>query len=147
MVALIIDIQYYPVNGQHELKEATILPLSSSNHHSHFVFLNSPQFCELSVKDRKTARFINEELSVIHYNCGVDLLQDFLDHIPRDALLFVNGHVKKKIFKSLLPQYRIIDVKIPFNCLSSSKMCDFPYLHTQCSLRNCYKLKSCLYCN
>ena len=141
MAALIIDIQYYPVNGHHELKEATILPLSS-NCHSHFVFLNSPRFSELDAKDRKTARFINEELGVIHYNCGVDLLQDFLDYVPPATLLFVNGHVKKKMLKALLTQNRIIDIKIPFYSLCSFRMCDFPYFHTQCSLTNCYKIKS-----
>ena len=146
MAALIIDIQYYPVNGHHELKEATILPLSS-NHYNHFVLHNSPRFSELSVKDRKTGRYINEELGVIHYNCGVDLLQDFLDHVPPTSLLFVNGHIKKKILKALIPQNRIIDIKIPFYSLSSFRMCDFPYFHTQCSLRNCYKLQSCLNCN
>ena len=143
MVALIVDVQYYPVDGKHAIKEATILPLCS-NLHSHFVFCNTPRFCELAATDRKISRFINEELGVIHHNFGVDFLQSFLDHIPYEALVLVNGHIKKRILKSLLPNNRIIDLKVPFNSLTSLRKCTFPSYHTQCSLTNCYKIKSYL---
>ena len=52
------------------------------------------RFSELSATDRKTARFSNEELVVILHWCGVDFLQSFLDHIPYEALLLVNGHIE-----------------------------------------------------
>ena len=67
MVALIIDIQYYPVNEKHELKEATILPLTN-NSYSHFVFIFSSQITDLTDKDHKTLHYINEKLGVIHHN-------------------------------------------------------------------------------
>ena len=145
MVVLIIDIQYYPVNKKHELKEATILPLSNE-FYTHFVFLNTCGFDEITVNVQKTMRYINKKLGVIHYKCGMDLLQDFLDHIPCEALLIVNGHVKKTILKSLLPQNRIVDLKIPFYSLTNTRMCNFPSFHTQCSLKNCYKIKNVFLC-
>ena len=143
MVALIIDVQYYPINGVQILKEATILSLTHDTHH-HFVFHTSTSWNDLRSKDRNTARYICEELGGLHYNCGVDILQDFLDNIPNEALLIMNGHVKKKLLKAILPQNRIVDLKVPFHSLTSTRKCTFPYYHTQCSLTNCYKIKSYL---
>jgi hypothetical protein len=141
MVAFIVDIQYYPVNGDQILKEATALSLSNDTF-KHYVFCSPVHFNEISAKDRKTARYINEELGVVHFDCGVDILQAFLDNIPREALLIVNGHVKKQLLKSLLPHNRIVDLKVPFYSLTSLRKCTFPSYHTQCSLTNCYKIKT-----
>ena len=143
MVALIFDIQYYPVNGTHFIKEASVLSLTSERY-QHFVFKHLIPWYDLSAKDRKTARFISEELGCIHYNCGMDVLQDFIDTISRDALIIVNGHVKKKVLRILFPHNRIVDLKIPFYSLTCSKKCSFPYYHTQCSLTNCLKIQSFL---
>ena len=143
MGALIVDIQYYPVNGTQVIKEATVLSLTSDTYR-HFVFQNVTDWDALSEKDRKTARYICEELGGIHFNCGVDVLQTFVDGIPKESILIVNGHVKKKMLSSLFPHNRIVDLKVPFFVLSSSKKCSFPSYHTQCSLTNCFKVKNYL---
>ena len=52
------------------------------------------------------------------------------------------GHVKKQLLQSLLPQNHIVDLKVPFYSLTSLRKCTFSSYHTQCSLNNCYKLKT-----
>ena len=143
MVALIVDIQYYPVNGTHVIKEASVISLTSENYH-HFVFKNLTFWHDLSTKDRETARFISEDLGCLHYNCGLDVLQNFIDNISCDALIIVNGHIKKKMLRKIFPHNRIVDIKVPFYSLTCSKKCSFPSYHTQCSLTNCLKIKSFL---
>ena len=93
--------------------------------YKHYVFCSPVRFNEISTKDRKTARYINEELGVVRFDCGVDILQAFLDNIPREAILIVNGHVKKQLLQSLLPQNRIVDLKVPFYSLISLRKCIF----------------------
>ena len=125
------------------IKEASVVSLTNENY-KHFAFKNLISWHDLSDKDRKTARFISEDSGCIHYNCGMDVLQDFFDTISSDALIIVNGYVKKKMLRILFPHNRIVDLKIPFYSLTCSKVCSFPSYHTQCSLTNCLKIKNVL---
>ena len=138
-----MDVQYYSVNNCYVIKEATILSVITNISH-HFVFQNTTAWKELSARDRKTARFICEEVGCIHYSCGVDVFQDFLETVPKEAMIIMNGHVKKKILKALLPQNRVVDLKVPFYSLTAVEKCAFPSYHTQCSLTNCFKIKNFL---
>lgn len=139
MPAVIVDIQYYRINGCDILKEASVLRMDNAQHH-HFVFRSSYLLRDLSVTDRKTVEYICNELDMLHLHCGDQELDEFLSCIPPDAVLFICGHVKKIILKKLFPFHRIVDLKTPFRIMQAHEKCDFPYQHTQCSLTNVHKI-------
>lgn len=144
---MIVDIQYYPLNGLSILKEATVLSMDGSICR-HFVFQCNYNLIDANPNDRKTIDYIHEKLGVLHLHCGNDTLVEFQSFTSASTahFLFVNGHVKKTILKSYFPNHRIIDIKIPFRIMPTSfeKKCDFSCFHKLCSLTNVYKIRNFL---
>ena len=144
MTAFFVDIQFYLIDESYILKEASILSLDGTVSR-HFVFYTNHRLDQLRSEDQKTANYIIEKLKVIHLHCGNDSISSFLRFIPSNAILLVNGFLKKKILKEYLPHQRIIDIRIPFRVMRAKERCDFPYYHTQCSFTNVHKLRNYLF--
>ena len=138
----IVDVQYYCHDSTKILKEACILPLFGPLKCTHFAFKAPLPLEKLPPKDLSTVNFVYHNLGSLHWNEGVNTVEEFISIIPPNAIILCNGLEKSLLLSSLLPLCVVTNVKLSSANITPPPLtiCCPTRKHSQCAVLHAFQL-------